>query len=91
MSKSYSRHIARGSWSESALKQAIDDVQEGRALKTCAREYGIPANILRRHVNNSVAAAGILKLGRCPLLGTDAEKDQTGTGGVFGAVPSAAV
>jgi len=30
---------------------------------------------LRRHVNNSVAAPGILKLGRCPLLGTDAEKD----------------
>jgi len=75
MPRTYVRKTNRGSWSNDQLQRAVEAASDGCPLKTCARDYKIPVNTLRRHVKKAVLTPGVLKLGRCSLLGAAVENE----------------
>ena len=76
MPRTYARTSARGNWTKESVLQALAALSEGRPLVTCARQYNIPRNTLRRHWLKKIKKLpGSKHLGRESTLGPDAENE----------------
>jgi len=76
MPRFYVRTTTRGSWTEENVTQALLAFEDGQALSTCAKEYNVPRNTLRRHWQKRLKKApGSNHLGRdsilCPAIQTE--------------------
>jgi len=76
MVRFYVRKSTRGSWSEERMQQAINALGQGMPLKTCAAQFSVPRNTLRRHwLKKLKKHPGCTHLGRQSILGPSVEKD----------------
>ena len=76
MGRTYVRKSERGSWSEESMRQAIIALDEGKPLKTCATQFNVPRNTLRRHwMKRLKKHPGCRHLSRQSILGPLVEKD----------------
>ena len=70
------RKSDRGSWSTANIKVALEALSDGMPLKTCAVQFGIPRNTLRRHWTKALKKApGDGKLGKPTMLGDKVEQE----------------
>ena len=76
MPRYYERKSTRASWSTESMEQAFQALDEGQPLLTCANNFGVPRNTLRRHWLNKIQKLpGSRHLGRECLLGIDVEAE----------------
>ena len=76
MGRSYVRKSNRGSWTEESMQQAVVALGQGMPLKTCAAQFNVPRNTLRRHwLKKLKKHPGCTHLGRQSILGPSVEKD----------------
>lgn len=76
MPRSYVRTTSRGGWSQESMQQAMVALGEGKPLNTCATQFGVPRNTLRRHWLKTIRKSpGSSHLGRESILGPRVEKD----------------
>ena len=76
MGRSYVRKSTRGSWCEESMQQAMLALDQGMPLKTCAAQFNVPRNTLRRHWTKKLKKQpGCTHLGRQSILGPSVEKD----------------
>lgn len=76
--KNLIRKKSRGTWSESALTAAVDDVvRQGKSVKRAAKEHCIPRTTVIRHLSSYKAGKVIKKdaLGRPAVLSSEQEDD----------------
>ena len=75
MGRTYLGKSERGCWSEESMQQAIIALDEGKPIKTCAVQFNVPRNTLRRHwMKRLKKHPGCRHLSRQSILGPQVEK-----------------
>ena len=52
MVRVYKNKSNRASWTDKQLKLALDGVENGKSIKSCAAEFGIPRSTLQERIKN---------------------------------------
>ena len=75
MVRTYQRKTERGQYGTEKLRQALETVRNGTAIKTASRQYGIPPKTLRRHRDGNVSKPGEVKLGSISTVFTEEQEN----------------
>ena len=52
MARIYKNESNRASWTDKQFKLALDGVESGNPIRSCAAEFGIPRSILQGRIQN---------------------------------------